>query len=85
MAAQRKFKIEYSKGDKDVKESVSAENAADALRRMFPGAGAVKLTPAEVIHYYFEVEIEGGETIKGEVYQSRRSKNGSEDAGRISR
>jgi hypothetical protein len=80
MAAQRKFRIEYAKGKKDVKESVSAENAADALRRAFPGAGAVKLTPAETIHYHFEVEIEGGGTVKGEVYQARRIKDGSADS-----
>ena len=80
MAEERKFKVEYKKGKQDVKESISATNAADALRRAFPKAGAIKLAPAETIYYHFEVEIEGGGTVKGEVRQARRSKDESSDA-----
>lgn len=78
-ADERKFKVEYKQGKEDVKASISATNASDALRRMFPKAGAIKIAPAEVIHYLFEVEIEGGKTIKGEVRQARRTKESGDE------
>lgn len=79
-ANERKFKIEYKKGKEDVVESVSATGPGDAIRKLFPKAGEIRLVPAEVIHYNFEVTVEGAvKTIKGEVKQARRSKDGLEE------
>lgn len=80
MASERKFKVEYKEGKNEVKGSVSAESAPDAIRKMFPKAGTISLRPAEIIYFYFEAQIEGGKTIKGEVRQARRSKeDGTEE------
>lgn len=79
MADERKFKIEFKRGKDDVKESIAGTNPADALRKLFPKAGAIKLAPAEVVHYLFEIEMEGGKNLKGEICQARRTKDGIEE------